>query len=157
MYSINSWKSHVDDTDDMNIVLHIWIMTYSINSWKSHVDDDDDINIALHIWIITYSRDKVILGHIQATGIYSPYTKHFRNRCPLYINMFRNIRRILYVWTQMHTILQICRLWGLEQVICPLDPIRSNNHSCKKCFCLREPVFWGRIFLILRRNFPNME
>ena len=31
------------------------------------------------------------------------------------------------------------------------------RHSCKKCFCLREPVFWGRIFLILRRNFPNME
>ena len=27
----------------------------------------------------------------------------------------------------------------------------------KKCFCLREPVFWGRIFLILRRNFPNMD
>ena len=31
------------------------------------------------------------------------------------------------------------------------------KHSWKKCFCLREPVFWGRIFLILRRNFPNME
>ena len=31
------------------------------------------------------------------------------------------------------------------------------SHSWKKCFCLREPVFWGRIFLILRRNFPNME
>ena len=30
-------------------------------------------------------------------------------------------------------------------------------HSWKKCFCLREPVFWGRIFLIWRRNFPNME
>ena len=29
------------------------------------------------------------------------------------------------------------------------------DHSCKKCFCLREPVFLGRIFLILRRNFPN--
>ena len=27
----------------------------------------------------------------------------------------------------------------------------------KKCFCLREPVFWGGIFLILRKNFPNME
>ena len=33
----------------------------------------------------------------------------------------------------------------------------TSVHSCKKCFCLREPVFWGRIFLILRRNFPNME
>ena len=31
------------------------------------------------------------------------------------------------------------------------------NHSCKKCFCLRDPVFWGGIFLILRRNFPNMD
>ena len=27
----------------------------------------------------------------------------------------------------------------------------------EKCFCLREPVFWGGIFLILRGNFPNME
>ena len=33
----------------------------------------------------------------------------------------------------------------------------TDKHSCKKCFCLREPVFWGRIFLIWRRNFPNME
>ena len=32
-----------------------------------------------------------------------------------------------------------------------------GHHSCKKCFCLRDLVFWGRIFLILRRNFPNME
>ena len=33
----------------------------------------------------------------------------------------------------------------------------THPHSWKKCFCLREPVFWGRIFLIWRRNFPNME
>ena len=40
--------------------------------------DDDDINVALHIiWIITYSLDKVILGHIQATGIHSACTKAF--------------------------------------------------------------------------------
>ena len=45
-----------------------------------------------------------------------------------------------------------------EQVLSGLTP----QHSWKKCFCLREPVFWGgnfliwtRIFLILRRNFPN--
>ena len=31
--------------------------------------------------------------------------------------------------------------------------ISPDMHSCKKCFCLREPVFWGRIFLISRRNF----
>ena len=31
------------------------------------------------------------------------------------------------------------------------------DHSWKKCFCLWEPVFWGGILLILRRNFPNME
>ena len=31
------------------------------------------------------------------------------------------------------------------------------THSCKKCFCLREPVFWGGIFLILMMNFPNLE
>ena len=30
-------------------------------------------------------------------------------------------------------------------------------HSWKKCFCLREPVFWGSTFLILRLNFPNFE
>ena len=40
-------------------------------------NDDDDINVALHIWIITYSLDKVILGHIQATGIHSACTKAF--------------------------------------------------------------------------------
>ena len=39
----------------------------------------------------------------------------------------------------------------------PQDAGPCVRHSCKKCFCLREPVFWGRIFLILRRNFPNME
>ena len=27
----------------------------------------------------------------------------------------------------------------------------------QKVFCLRDPVFWGRIFLILRKNFPNMD
>ena len=35
--------------------------------------------------------------------------------------------------------------------------ISPDMHSCKKCFCLREPVFGGEIFLILRRNFTNME
>ena len=30
-------------------------------------------------------------------------------------------------------------------------------HSWKKCFCLREPVFWGSTFLISRLNFPNFE
>ena len=40
--------------------------------------------------------------------------------------------------------------------LCQLLP-KSDNYSCKKCFCLREPFFWGRIFLILRRNFPIME
>ena len=34
---------------------------------------------------------------------------------------------------------------------------QNQMHSWKKCFCLREPVFRGRIFLIWRRNFPNME
>ena len=33
----------------------------------------------------------------------------------------------------------------------------SEDHSCKKCFWLWEPVFWGWIFLIFRRNFPNMN
>ena len=37
------------------------------------------------------------------------------------------------------------------------DKIKLLMHSCKKCFCLREPIFWGGIFLILRRKFPNME
>ena len=36
-------------------------------------------------------------------------------------------------------------------------PMEISKHSWKKRFCLREPVFWGGIFLILRRNFPNME
>ena len=30
-----------------------------------------------------------------------------------------------------------------------------NEHSGKKWFCLQDSVFWGWIFLILRRNFPN--
>ena len=34
---------------------------------------------------------------------------------------------------------------------------KHNRHSWKKCFCLRDPVFWGGIFLILMMNFPNME
>ena len=33
----------------------------------------------------------------------------------------------------------------------------GGGHICKKCFCHREPFFLGRIFLILRINFPNME
>ena len=33
----------------------------------------------------------------------------------------------------------------------------SDAHSWKKCFCLREPVFCGSTFLILRLNFPNFE
>ena len=33
----------------------------------------------------------------------------------------------------------------------------AKGHSWKKCFCLQEPGFWGRIFLILRKNFPNMK
>ena len=78
-HSFNSGQSN----DDIDVALNIWIIRYSINSWKSHVDDDDDINIALHIWIITYSRDKVILGHIQATGIYSPFTKAFPKQVPI--------------------------------------------------------------------------
>ena len=36
-------------------------------------------------------------------------------------------------------------------------PMEISKHSWKKRFCLREPLFWGGIFLILRRNFPNME
>ena len=35
--------------------------------------------------------------------------------------------------------------------------VTMRIHSCKKCFCLREPIFWGGIFLILRRNFPHIE
>ena len=33
----------------------------------------------------------------------------------------------------------------------------SPLHSWKKCFCLREPVFWGSTFRILTLNFPNFE
>ena len=39
----------------------------------------------------------------------------------------------------------------------PVSERVSGWHSWKKCFCLRDPVFWGGIFLILRRNFPNMD
>ena len=47
--------------------------------------------------------------------------------------------------------------WGIFKTQGPYNVKTVFNHSCKKCFCLREPVFWGEIFRILRRNFPNME
>ena len=42
---------------------------------------------------------------------------------------------------------------------CPLSGITRiiRFHSGKKCFCLREPVFWGSTFLIFRLNVPNFE
>ena len=53
------------------------------------------------------------------------------------------------------------KLWGVlnifNQISLSLEEMGAAHHSCKKCFCLREPIFWGRIFLILRRNFPNMD
>ena len=35
--------------------------------------------------------------------------------------------------------------------------VKQQVHSWKKCFCLREPVFRGSTFRILRLNFPNFE
>ena len=31
------------------------------------------------------------------------------------------------------------------------------QHSWKKCFCLREPVFWGRIFPRFPQDFPKIS
>ena len=58
-----------------------------------------------------------------------------------------------------------------SHILCHQNCIRIDQCTCvriwkcdqptsivaKSVFCLREPVFWGRIFLIWRRNFPNME
>ena len=33
---------------------------------------------------------------------------------------------------------------------------RKSVHSWEKCFCLQDPVFLGKIFLISMRNFPDM-
>ena len=39
----------------------------------------------------------------------------------------------------------------------PIHFLITGNPQLQKVFCLRDPFFWGGIFLILRRNFPNME
>ena len=61
-----------------------------------------------------------------------------KQKCPLYIC----------------TLPSCCTHTGPKELYLPMLP---TNHSWKKCFCLREPVFWGGIFLILRRNFPMDE
>ena len=61
---------------------------------------------------------------------------------------------VLYIY--IHVDIYVCKYIYVYSH-CHPSGLVSDNHSWKKCFCLREPVFWGRIFLIWRRNFPNME
>ena len=83
--------------------------------------------------------DSTLLGALQCIGSIRIVT----------LTRIEPIGNTLYIGTNRFVYL------GLKKA--HRAPSHSHHHSSKKWFFLRDPVFWGWIFLILMRNFPNME
>ena len=100
-------------------------------SVKQRTSDNGGISVLLHNLVGCKWRGRESEMHPQSL-------------CAFYFMLFTYIE---LSWTHFE---YKCR--SLSQHVSII--LTTWRHICKKCFCLREPVFWGRIFLILRRNFP---
>ena len=128
----------------------LWFLQWAICIWSSQLQG--------FVWPLSNRKPgvtwihsncpKIFLHQVHSAGWQTPswFLRLLYALCCLWPFSFD----VIYHW-KVKVFLYLCCL-----AIISFKQHSSHGHSCKKCFCLRDPVFWGGIFFpIFQTNFPN--
>ena len=152
-----------------NVISNTW---YLIPHWPSVVYRG--ISTSVHHYIRQFTCQLTTLSvSLSVTWLFYLSLDHFIRHLTTYsyfLCPFLHICRQLFALKKWSSPFYLSCTWtmgGFQKTVRKLFPVPkiplrggegdTSHHSCKKCFCLRDPVFWGGIFLILMMNFPNLE